>query len=211
MSEARLFVISAPSGCGKGTILKEVFKDIDVYYSVSCTTRKPREGEADGKDYFFVDKRKFNKLIKEDGFLEYAEFVENKYGTPKAPVLENLAAGRDVILEIETQGAFQVKEKMPESVLIFILAPSVSEIRRRLFKRATESEDVIEGRVSKAAGEIQKAFKYDYVIMNDELEKAVEDFKTVYNSARNGDGSADRFRADNEDTVNMINEVLENA
>lgn len=210
-NNARLFVISAPSGCGKGTILKEVFKDIDVFYSISCTTRDPREKEVDGIDYHFITDERFEEMIAGDEFLEYAKFVEHSYGTPAKPVLDNLAQGRDVILEIETQGAFQIKEKMPDAVLIFILAPSIKEIRRRLYKRATEKSDVIEHRVSQAAGEIEKSVMYDYVIMNDALEDAVRDFETVYRSAKNGDDKADKFKAENKDIVKMINEVLKNA
>lgn len=210
-NDARLFVISAPSGCGKGTVLGRVFADIDVYYSVSCTTRKPREGEVDGVHYNFLTDGQFKAMIEEDGFLEYAEFVKHSYGTPKQPVLDSLAAGRDVVLEIETQGAFQIKEKMPEAVLIFILAPSVREIRRRLYKRGTEEAEVIENRVAKAAEEIAKAFNYDYVVMNDDLEQAVADFEAVYRAAKSGDGSADRFKSDSEETIKLINEVLENA
>ncbi len=209
MSKARLFVVSAPSGCGKGTILSEVFKDRDVYYSVSCTTRKPREGEKDGVNYYFVDNEKFDKMISENGFLEYAKFVNNSYGTPAKPVTDSLNAGRDVVLEIETQGAFQVKKAMPEAVLIFILPPSVKEIRRRLNKRGTENAEIIEKRTAEALGEIAKAYNYDYVIMNDALEDAVEDFKTVMDSARNSDSTADSFKAEN--VKNIIDEVLRNA
>lgn len=211
MSRARLFVVSAPSGCGKGTILAEVFKNRDVYYSVSCTTRKPREGEKDGVHYFFLDNEKFEKMIDDNGFFEHAKFVGNYYGTPIAPVLDNLKAGRDVVLEIETNGAFQVKERMPDAVLIFILPPSVKEIRRRLNKRGTEAEEVIEKRTAEAAGEIKKAFDYDYVIMNDALEDAVNDFNAVLDSAKNDDSSADKFRADKDEVKNMIDEVLKNA
>lgn len=211
MSKAKLFVVSAPSGCGKGTVLGEVFKNCSVYYSVSCTTRKPREGEVDGVNYYFIDNDKFDKMVCENGFLEYAKFVEHSYGTPAAPVKENLEAGRDVVLEIETQGAFQVKKAMPEAVLIFILPPSVAEIRRRLNKRGTEEQAVIEKRTAEAAGEIAKAYNYDYVIMNDALEEAVADFKAVMGSAKNGDGKADGFKAECENVKNMIDEVLKNA
>ncbi|MBR4554607.1 MAG: guanylate kinase [Ruminococcus sp.] len=211
MNDARLFVISAPSGCGKGTLLGEVFRDSDVFYSISCTTRAPREGEVNGVHYHFITDEKFRDMIAGDEFLEYAEFVKHSYGTPRQPVLDSLSQGRDVILEIETKGAFQIKEKIPEAVLLFILPPSIQEIRRRLNKRGTEKADVIEKRVSEAAGEIAKSYRYDYVIMNDDLADAVRDFKTVYNAAKSGDGSADRFRAGNEDTKKLIDEVLENA
>jgi len=210
-NNAKLFVISAPSGCGKGTVLGEVFKNRDVFYSVSCTTRKPRSGEVNGVHYHFIDNIKFEKMAAEGKFLEHAGFVDHYYGTPKLPVTENLAAGRDVVLEIETNGAFQVKKAMPEAVLLFILPPSVKEIDRRLHKRGTEEEEVISKRVSEAAGEIAKAVNYDYVIMNDRLEDAVEDFITVMNGVKSGDGSAERFRSDNSDTKKLIEEVLNNA
>lgn len=133
-NNAKLFVISAPSGCGKGTILAEVFKNRDVFYSISCTTRKPREGEKDGVHYHFISDDSFKKMIDSGEFLEHAGYVGHYYGTPKKPVLANLEQGRDVILEVETNGAFQVKKAFPEAVLMFILPPSVKEIDRRLRK-----------------------------------------------------------------------------
>ena len=203
-NNAKLFVISAPSGCGKGTILAEVFKNRDVFYSISCTTRKPREGEKDGVHYHFISDDSFKKMIDSGEFLEHAGYVGHYYGTPKKPVLANLEQGRDVILEIETNGAFQVKKAFPEAVLMFILPPSVKEIDRRLRKRGTESDDVIADRVSQAAGEIGKAGGYDYVIMNDGLEDAVEDFVAVMNSVKAEDGKADKFRSENDDTKKFI-------
>ena len=187
-NNAKLFVISAPSGCGKGTILAEVFKNRDVFYSISCTTRKPREGEKDGVHYHFISDDSFKKMIDSGEFLEHAGYVGHYYGTPKKPVLANLEQGRDVILEIETNGAFQVKKAFPEAVLMFILPPSVKEIDRRLRKR--------------------KAGGYDYVIMNDGLEDAVEDFVAVMNSVKAEDGKADKFRSENDDTKKLIDEVL---
>lgn len=207
-NNAKLFVISAPSGCGKGTILGEVFKNRDVFYSVSCTTRSPREGEVDGVHYHFITDDGFKKMIDQNEFLEHAGYVKHFYGTPKKPVFDNLEQGRDVVLEIETNGAFQVKKAFPEAVLMFILPPSVKEIERRLKKRGTETEEVIQNRVSEAAGEIAKAVDYDYVIMNDGLEEAVDDFVTVMNSVKVEDGAADKFKAENEDTKKLIDEVL---
>ena len=207
MSKGKLFIVSAPSGCGKGTILSEVFKEGNVYYSVSATTRKPREGEINGTHYFFMSDDEFRKTISEDGFLEYASFAGNSYGTPKKAVFDKLEEGVDVVLEIETQGAFQVKEKYPEAVMIFILPPHIGELRRRLGKRGTESEEVIERRVSQAAGEIEKSLRYDYVIMNDDLEAAVKDFYTVIEAAGRGTHDADAFKAEN--MKNTIKEVLE--
>ena len=194
-NNAKLFVISAPSGCGKGTILAEVFKNRDVFYSISCTTRKPREGEKDGVHYHFISDDSFKKMIDSGEFLEHAGYVGHYYGTPKKPVLANLEQGRDV-------------KAFPEAVLMFILPPSVKEIDRRLRKRGTESDDVIADRVSQAASEIGKAGGYDYVIMNDGLEDAVEDFVAVMNSVKAEDGKADKFRSENDDTKKLIDEVL---
>lgn len=204
----KLFVVSAPSGCGKGTVLGEVFKNRDVFYSVSCTTRGPREGEVDGREYHFLTDDKFEQMIADNKFLEYAGFVGKYYGTPKEPVEEALSNGRDVVLEIETQGAFQVKKSMPEAVMMFILPPSVKELERRLKKRGTENDDVIKKRVSQARGEIEKSYDYDYVIMNDGLEEAVADFETVMNSVKNEDTSADSFKAVGEKSKKLIEEVL---
>lgn len=210
-NNARLFVISAPSGCGKGTILAEVFAKSRAVYSVSCTTRSPRDGEENGVNYYFLDNEQFEKMIADRQLLEYAGFVEHYYGTPLQPVLENLEAGRDVILEIETKGAFQVKQAMPEAVLIFVLPPSVKELDRRLRKRGTEKEEDIRDRVAIAAEEISKAYDYDYVIMNDALEDAVGDFRYVVESIKAGNSEADRFKANSKETKNMIDEVLNNA
>jgi guanylate kinase len=150
-------------------------------------------------------------MIAEDNFLEYAKYNQTYYGTPRKPVEENLAAGKDVILEIETQGAFQVKELRPDAYSLFILPPSVNELDRRLHKRATEKEETIRKRVSQAAGEIAKADKYDYVIMNDDLDAAIEDFKAVIDGIRGVKDPAVRFSPENEEIKNMIREVLENA
>ncbi len=211
MTEPKILIVSAPSGCGKGTILHEFFNDNKVFYSVSCTTRAPREGEVDGTDYHFWTVEQFDKTVAEDGFLEHAGYSDNQYGTLRQPVLDNLAAGKDVVLEIETQGAFQVKEKRPDAISLFILPPSIAELRRRLYKRGTETPEKIEKRVAAAAGEIERSTSYDYVIMNDDLKDALRDFKTVYDAAKNGDGSADQFKPSDPKIINMINEVLKNA
>lgn len=179
MSRGLLIVVSAPSGCGKGTILEQVRKRHEFYYSVSATTRAPREGEKDGVSYHFMTKEGFEKLVSDNGVLEYASYCDNYYGTPRGPVEEMLAAGKDVVLEIEVKGAMQVKEKCPEAVLIFILPPSVDTLRHRLNKRKTETEEVIEKRVAEAAGEIAQSVNYDYVVVNDDLDEAVENFLTV--------------------------------
>lgn len=210
-NKAKLFVVSAPSGCGKGTILSEVIKAKKFHYSVSCTTRTPRDGEVDGVNYYFIDKEKFKQMAEQGQFLEYAKFASNYYGTPEKAVRESLEKGIDIVLEIETKGAFQIREAMPEAVLIFILPPSVKELKRRLNKRGTEKDDVIEKRVSKAVGEICQSYKYDYVIMNDGLEEAIADFVKVYDSAKNEDSVADEYKPIVGKTKNMIDEVLKNA
>lgn len=201
MNRGLLIVVSAPSGCGKGTLLAEILKDKDYYYSVSATTRSPREGEVDGVNYHFATREEFEGLIKSDGMLEYAQYCGNYYGTPKKEVEKKLSEGKNVILEIEVQGAMQVKKIAPEGVFVFILPPSVSELKKRLLKRGTEEISVIEKRVSEAVGEIKYAEKYDYVIINDDLSKAVDDFKTVI--------SAEKMRTKN--SKEIIDEVLKNA
>lgn len=185
MNKGILFVISAPSGCGKGTILKELFQRMDnLHYSVSATTRKPREGEIDGVNYYFLTHEEFEEKIHSGGMFEYAEFCGNYYGTPKEKVFEKINAGIDVILEIETIGAMKVKEDYPDAVMIFILPPSVKTLRDRLIGRGTETRDVIDQRVGEAASEIAKAYKYDYVVVNDDLMTAVSDLETVMKSAK---------------------------
>ena len=209
--EPKLIIVSAPSGCGKGTIMHKVFNDDEVFYSVSCTTRPPRPEDKAGETYNFLTVEEFENMIAEDGFLEHAFYSGNYYGTPRKPVEDNLAAGKDVILEIETNGAFQVKELRPDASSLFILPPSVAELDRRLHKRATEDEETIQKRVAQAAGEIEKSDRYDYVIMNDDLDKAVEDFCAVIDGIRGVKEAAVRFSPENEDIKKMIREVLENA
>lgn len=212
MNNAKLFIISAPSGCGKGTLLKELRKDFDFYLSVSCTTRAPREGEQDGVHYHFITQERFDEMIEEDGFLEYARFDNRSYGTPKKNVEENLADNIDVILEIEPQGAFQVKKKRPDAVMLFILPPSVESLNRRLHRRASESgetEQQIQARLATARGDIEKAYDYDYVMVNGDLDKAVSDMKKIFTYAKNGDKAIKEFSAEN--SRKIIDEVLKNA
>lgn len=202
INKGKLYVVSAPSGCGKGTILSEVLKNNDnLFYSVSATTRCPRDGEEDGVNYYFLSVEDFKKEIENGGMLEYAQFCDNYYGTPKQKVLDKLNKGIDVILEIETNGAMQIKKAMSEAILIFILPPSVSELRRRLNKRGTEKQDIIDKRVNKAEAEIKKACEYDYIMINDELEKAIEDFEAILKSSK----------LTNENNKSKIEEVLKNA
>lgn len=201
MNKGTLFIVSGPSGCGKGTVLAEIIKQDNIYYSVSATTRAPRPGEVNGVNYHFLSKDEFEKLIENDGVLEYANYCGNYYGTPKKPVEDMLAEGKNVILEIEVQGALKVMDKCPEAVSVFILPPSLKELRRRLHKRGTETEEVIEKRIGEAAGEIRKAVNYDYVMINGELETAVSDLLSIINSQK--------LKKENSDY--LIDEVLKNA
>ena len=175
----KLFIISGPSGAGKGTIAKRILEEAELEFSVSMTTRSPREGEIDGVHYYFVDEQAFLKNIEEDGFLEHAEVYGKRYGTPKGPILERLEKGIDVLLDIEMQGALQVKEKYPEGVFIFILPPSMAELRKRLTGRGTESPEAIEMRLSKTLSEIEYVDKYDYLVVNGVLEEAVNRVKAI--------------------------------
>lgn len=175
-----LFIVSGPSGVGKGTICKEVLKtESTVQLSVSATTREPREGEVHGVNYFFLSKEEFTERIENNEFLEYAEVFGNFYGTPIKPVEEKLNSGIDVLLEIDVQGAIRVKENYPEGIFIFVLPPTLAELRRRLTNRGTDSPEVIEERLSKAMGEIKQMFEYDYFVVNDDLEEAVATTKAI--------------------------------
>lgn len=175
-----LIVVSGFSGAGKGTLMKALVARYDNYaLSVSMTTRAPREGEVDGVSYFFVDKDTFEKTIEQDGLIEYARYVDNYYGTPKAWVEEQMAAGKDVILEIEIQGALKVKEKFPDALLMFVMPPSAQELRRRLVGRGTETEEVIDSRMQRALQEAQGIENYDYVVINDKLDDCVEQMHQI--------------------------------
>lgn len=176
-----LIVLSGPSGVGKGTVRKEIFSqpDIAFEYSISMTTRPPREGEVDGVDYFFKTREEFEEMIKQGKLLEYAEFVGNYYGTPIDYVEETLNAGKDVFLEIEVQGARQVREKFPDGLFIFLVPPSLSELKNRIVTRGTESEEVINNRMTVAREEIEMMSLYDYVVENDRVEHAVERIKAI--------------------------------
>lgn len=201
MNKGRLIVFSAPSGCGKGTMLEEILKDERFAVSVSATTRAPREGEKDGINYHFLTREDFEQRIADGKFIEYAEYCQNLYGTLSSEVDGRLEQGLNVILEIEPQGAMKIREKRPDALFIFIVPPSVGELRRRLKKRGTESDEVIEERVSKAAWEISQAEKYDYIIVNDALEDAISDFFAVIR----GEQLKTQFSG------NIIEEVLKNA
>ncbi|WP_075617505.1 guanylate kinase [Paenisporosarcina indica] len=171
-----LIVLSGPSGVGKGTVRKELFSqpDTNYEYSISMTTRKPREGEVDGVDYFFKSHEEFEQLIGESRLLEYASYVGNYYGTPLDYVNATLDAGRDVFLEIEVQGASQVRDKVPDGLFIFLAPPSLSELEQRLVGRGTETDDVIASRILAARQELEMMNLYDYVVENDEVQLACD-------------------------------------
>lgn len=178
--KGKLFVISGPSGAGKSTV---VFKAMegrnDVCFSTSVTTRKPRPGEVDGKEYFFVELNRFKEMVENDELLEHAEYVANSYGTPRAYVEEKLSEGMNVILDIEVQGARQVNQKKPEAVKIFIIPPSLEELERRLIGRGTDTPRAIEARLIRARQEYKEADFYDYIIINDDAERAAKELAAI--------------------------------
>lgn len=181
-----LTVISGFSGAGKGTIMRELLRRHPEYaLSVSVTTRKPRPGEADGVDYHFLSQREFDALVEQDGLLEHAGYVDHCYGTPRRYVEEAIAEGKDVLLEIEVQGAMQIKEKKPEAILLFVTPPSAEELRRRLTGRGTETENVIRERMERAREEAKSMPLYEYLIVNDNLEDAVELVHRTIQEAKN--------------------------
>ena len=180
MTRGKTFIISGPSGVGKSTVLRELFKGRDdLYFSISATTRSPREGEENGIHYHFIDVERFQKLIHEDAFLEYAEYVGNFYGTPKKFVDEAMDEGKDVILDIELQGAIQVTSKRPEVIRIFIAPPSWNELEKRLTGRGTDSPEKIRERLVRAKVELQNANTYDYFVINDTVEQAVREINAI--------------------------------
>lgn len=181
-----LLVVSGPSGAGKGTICKALLnKNDQIKLSVSATTRKPRNGEVHGVNYFFIEKEEFAKMIENGEFLEYAQIYDNFYGTPKAAIIECLEKGQDVILEIEMQGARQIKEVYPEGVFIFVLPPSLEELKSRIVGRGTETQEEIEKRFSCAFEEINQIVNYDYLIVNEDIEKSVSDVEAIICAEKN--------------------------
>ncbi len=183
MNKGLLIVFSGPSGCGKGTILKQFLaRNEDVRVSVSATTRAPREGEQEGVSYFFKTKEEFEELVRSGGMLEYATYVGNSYGTPRASVEAWRGEGYHVVLEIEVQGALQVKRNCPDALLVFVLPPSFEELERRLTGRGTEEPQVVARRLAMAKEELESAGQYDYILVNDVVEEAVADLETIVNA-----------------------------
>ncbi len=176
-----LTVVSGFSGSGKGTIMKELMKKYSERYalSISATTRAPRPGECDGVEYFFRTREEFERMIAEDALIEYAQFVGNYYGTPRTYVEEQLNAGKDVILEIEIQGALKVKKKFPDTLLLFVSPPSAGELKNRLVGRGTETMEVIDSRLARAVEEAEGIEEYDYLVINDDLEECVEEVNHI--------------------------------
>lgn len=192
MRKGLLVVVSGPSGAGKGTICQALLEKTPLAYSVSATTRKPRAGEVDGESYYFLSVEAFEEMIEKDELLEWAKVYDNYYGTPLKKVEEKLAAGEDILLEIDTQGAMKVREKFPEGVYIFILPPSLAELERRIRGRDTETEDVLQKRLAAAIDEIEAGKCYKYVVTNDEVDGAVDSVCAILAAerclvARNGE------------------------
>lgn len=200
--KGNLVIISGFSGAGKGTVVKGLMARYDCYaLSVSATTRAPREGEVNGREYFFKTREEFEKMIRQDALYEYAQYVSNYYGTPKAYVQEQLDAGKDVILEIEVQGVLKVKEKNPKALLLFVTPPSAEELKKRLQGRGTETEEVINERMRRAADESELMDRYEYLVINDQLEKCVEEVHQLI--------QRERFRMDqNQDMVTKLQNEL---
>lgn len=183
--KGKLIVISGPSGAGKSTVVFKAIEGKDnVCFSTSVTTRKPRPGEVDGKEYFFVDLDRFREMVENDELLEHAEYVANSYGTPRSYVEQKLSDGMDVILDIEVQGARQVNEKMPDAVKVFIIPPSMGELKRRLESRGTDTARAIEARLIRARKEYKEADFYDYIIVNDDADKAAGELSAIMTAER---------------------------
>ncbi len=201
MNKGGVFIISGPSGSGKDTLLVELFKKRpEIRFSISSITRPMRVGEVEGQKYNFISKEKFESMLENDQLLEHNVYVGNYYGTPKAPVVEASEKGYDIIIEVDVNGAEQIRNKLPEAVSIFIMPPSFEELKRRLSGRGTESEEVIEKRMESSLSEIARATEYDYVVVNDDINTAVDDIIQIISGSR----------LMQKRQIHIINEVLKN-
>lgn len=199
MNKGRVYIISGPSGSGKDSVMKKVFeKQPDIAFSISSITRAMRPGEVEGEKYNFISRERFEQMIANDELLEHNVFVDNYYGTPKAPVINCIENGQDILIEVDVNGAVQIREKMPEAVSIFIMPPSLEVLQKRLTGRGTDSAEVIEKRLSEALREIASAKDYDYIVVNDDLETAANDFVAIM--------SIDKFKTDR--NLELINKIL---
>lgn len=198
MNKGRVYIISGPSGSGKDSVMKKVFeKAPDIAFSISSITRAMRPGEIEGEKYNFISRERFEQMIANDELLEHNVFVGNYYGTPKAPVMNCIENGKDMLIEVDVNGAVQIRAKMPEAVSIFIMPPSLDALKKRLTGRGTDSDEVIEKRLNEALREIASAKDYDYIVVNDDLETAANDFVKIM--------SVDKFRTDrNSELINKI-------
>lgn len=198
MNKGRVYIISGPSGSGKDTLMKKVFEKLpDISFSISSITRAMRTGEIEGEKYNFISRERFEYMIENNELLEYNLFVGNYYGTPKAPVIDCIEKGKDMLIEVDVNGAKQIREKMPDIVSIFIMPPSLEVLKNRLTGRGTDSAEVIEKRLNEALREIAGAIDYDYIVINDDLETAVNDFVSII--------SVDKFKTElNKDLINKI-------
>lgn len=199
MNKGRVYIISGPSGSGKDSVMKKVFeKQPDIAFSISSITRDMRPGEVEGEKYNFISRERFEQMIQNDELLEHNVFVGNYYGTPKAPVINCIENGKDMLIEVDVNGAEQIREKMPEAVSIFIMPPSLEVLKKRLTGRGTDSAEVIEKRLNEALREIASAKDYDYIVVNDDLETAADDFVKIM--------SVDKFKTDR--NLELINKIL---
>ena len=200
-----LAVVSGFSGAGKGTLMKNLLNQYDNYaLSISMTTRLPREGEENGREYFFVSKEIFEEKVQQDGLVEYACYCDNYYGTPREYVESQMAMGKDVLLEIEIQGALKVKEKFPEALLLFVMPPSAKELENRLTGRGTESADVVAKRLCRSVVEAQGIENYDYIVINDDLEVCTQELHSIIRTAHRSVGRNEEFIENMRQELNVL-------